>query len=606
MSWDPPDLVPIFRRYAAPGAPILQIFLGKPHALAFLADGSLVVGGSRELTVHDPAAPTPPRATFDLDGGVEWMTAHPDGVSVVAAVRNSRGSAVVRVWPAAGKIVRLFTAPSFGWMFIGNLSPDGTQLVWRRYGEPPTLHTVDVETGAELRELPLPQATMRAAALAVRPDGAVYINGEEGGHLVHPDGRVEACTHFDSFTAPFFVAGGGVMTINGRRFGPVEGKLEQFPGLKDSANGGSISHDRRHLTFHAARFVQVWDVLARSVIFSADRAALGGGWRGQAAAASATHVAAIEHLEATVAIWRIDQPAEPIAKLGGYGQGAGRLSFHGDSLTVKVLLPLHKQHMVTEIDLQSGAAQSLRVGQIHDFVRTRDGQRIVALREGYHQPIGVLHLDAAAAELEEIEVKANGGALALAPNDATWGFLGYRYTDREPSVQAQWRAFGATKWAKTVKGHSHWYALELCDTAAAVMIGPDLSVFPLGKSKPLLTTSIAVTPRALALSRDGAYVGLACDEGIRLVHVASGVITELKYGIGHEPHWPKCICFDERGVWVFVGFPNGAITQHRVATGALVAVLHGHNDDVRALAWHDGSLWSSSEDGTILRWGDLG
>ncbi|MFY0535579.1 hypothetical protein [Nannocystis pusilla] len=70
--------------------------------------------------------------------------------------------------------------------------------------------------------------------------------------------------------------------------------------------------------------------------------------------------------------------------------------------------------------------------------------------------------------------------------------------------------------------------------------------------------------------------------------------------------WPKCVCFDARGVWVFVGFPNGAITQHRVATGALVATHHAHTDDVRALAWHDGSLWSSGEDGTILRWGDLG
>jgi hypothetical protein len=59
-------------------------------------------------------------------------------------------------------------------------------------------------------------------------------------------------------------------------------------------------------------------------------------------------------------------------------------------------------------------------------------------------------------------------------------------------------------------------------------------------------------------------------------------------------------------VWVFVGLPGGAITRHRVATGELVAVLHAHNDAVRALTWHDGSLWSSSEDGTILRWGDLG
>lgn len=50
---------------------------------------------SHSLTLHDPTAPTPPRATVDVGGGVDWMLAHPDGESVVAAVRSSLGSAVV-------------------------------------------------------------------------------------------------------------------------------------------------------------------------------------------------------------------------------------------------------------------------------------------------------------------------------------------------------------------------------------------------------------------------------------------------------------------------------------------------------------------------------
>ncbi|MFZ6184998.1 hypothetical protein [Nannocystis pusilla] len=611
MSWSAIDPAPLIRREPAPGAPVLQIFAGKPHALAFLADGSLVVGGSRELSLHDPAAPTPPRATLDLGGGVEWMTAHPDGVSVVAAVRSSRGSAVVRVWPAARKIVRLFSEPSFGWVFTGNLSPDGAQLMWRRNGTPPTLCTVDLETGAQVREHALPPVANGTSTLAVRPDGGVYIAGGPGGFLVHPDGRIEDCGVFDSFSAPFFATGGGVMCIDGKRLGPVDGKLEQFPGLRESARGGSIGHDRRLLTFHdPMRHVYVWDTLARSVIFSAAQGGCygtGAWWRGQSAAAGTTHVAAIQHLSATVDIWRIDQPAEPIARLTGYSQGARRLWFHGASLTTHTLQPVNTHLGVMEIDLQRGVAQMLVERRVHDMIRTADGQRLVVLHEEDSGGSAATHFDAAGEALEKVAVQKSAGTLALAPNGGTWAVASSTWaTSGDPTVHAQWRAFGAAKWAKTVKARSYFHAIDLCDSAAAVMIGHELTVVALGKTKPLLTATIDDTVRALALSRDGAHVGLACDDQPRLVHVASGVITELKHEIPGDRQWPKCVCFDERGVWLFLGFPSGVITQHRVATGALVATLHAHTDEVRVLAWHDGSLWSSGEDGTILRWGDLG
>ncbi|MFY0535578.1 hypothetical protein [Nannocystis pusilla] len=108
--------------------------------------------------------------------------------------------------------------------------------------------------------------------------------------------------------------------------------------------------------------VYVWDTLARSVVFSAAQGGCygtGAWWRGQSAAAGATHVAAIQHLSATVDIWRLDQPAEPVARLTGYSQGARRLWFHGGSLTTHTLQPVNTHLGVMQIDLQGGAAQML-------------------------------------------------------------------------------------------------------------------------------------------------------------------------------------------------------------------------------------------------------
>ncbi|MCY1055583.1 hypothetical protein [Nannocystis sp. SCPEA4] len=612
MSWSSIPPVPIIRHPDAPASPRLQYFAGKPHALAFLADGSLVVGASRNLTLHDPEAPTPPRAALELGGAVEWMMAHPDGESVMVAVRNARDSAMLRVWPATARIVTLFTEPNFGWNFCGNLNLDGTRLIWRRNGQPPTLRTVDVVTGELLAEIDLPQEANGIHTLAVRPDGGVYISNP--GRLIHPDGRMEELTAFDSFTQPFFATHGAVMTEDGKRFIRVDDRFEESGRLPESARGGTISHDRRWLTFYKATgWVQVWDALARSVVFAVDRHGVygqGPWWRGQSAAASTTHVAAIDYRDAFVAVWRIGQPDEPIAKITGYSQGVQRLQFHGDSnCTVHTCQPPNTWTSLMELDLATGAAKMAQIEHIVDMARTSDGQRTVILHEKYRaDTLSVSELDPDAEVVSSVDVQRAGGEIAMSPNGAVWGVVTHAYPKDHHAgytAQVQWRPFGAGKWSKTVKLKGQWQHIVLCDTAAAIMVGHELVVIALAKNKQLLAVTLPEQAEAIAISRDGAYVGVGCRDRQHLVHVASGTITELKHDIPGERQWPKAVTFDEHGTSLFVGFPCGAITRHRVLTGALTATLRGHHDEVCALAWHDGHLWSGSQDGTILQWGEL-
>ncbi|MDC0670678.1 WD40 repeat domain-containing protein [Nannocystis radixulma] len=611
MSWSPIPVVPIIRHPDAPASPRLQYFAGKPHALAFLADGSLVVGASRNLTLHDPEGPTPPRAALELGGAVEWMMAHPDGESVLVAVRNARDSAMLRVWPATARIVNLFTEPSFGWQFTGNLNPDGTRLIWRRNGQPPTLRTVDVATGELLTEFALPQDTNGTQTMAVRPDDAVYIKSRPS-LLIHPDGRMEEATD-TGFFEPFFATTGAVMSTCGRRYIRVDDKLEESGRLPESASGGTISHDRRWLTFYSLSWVQVWDALARSVVFAVNRHGVYGQhpwWRGQYAAASTTHLAAIDHRDATVAIWRIGQPDEPIARLTDYSQGAQRLMFHGDGkCTAHTCQPPNTWTSLMEFELATGAAKMAQIAHIVDMARSSDGQRTIILHEKHRaDTLSVSELNPDAEEVSSVDVQRAGGTIAMSPNGAVWGVVTHAYPKDHHAgytAQVQWRPFGAGKWSKTVKLKGIWQHIVLCDTAAAIMVGHELVVIALAKNKTLLTVTLPEEAEAIAISRDGAHVGVGCRDRQRLVHVASGTITELEHDIPGERQWPKAVAFDEHGTSLFVGFPCGAITQHRVLTGALTATLRGHHDEVCALAWHDGHLWSGSQDGTIFQWGEL-
>jgi hypothetical protein len=157
MSWipiarTPITMVPTSERQAR------RFFRGKPHALAFLASGMLVVGESHGLTLHDPEVESDEPALLDVGGGVRWMVAHTDGSSVIAAVSGPTGCAIVRAWPAERRVVTLHRTSSFGYGFSGACAPDGTQLCWLEASHPPTLHTLDATSGALVRSVELPPA----------------------------------------------------------------------------------------------------------------------------------------------------------------------------------------------------------------------------------------------------------------------------------------------------------------------------------------------------------------------------------------------------------------------------------------------------------------
>ncbi|MDC0719251.1 hypothetical protein [Nannocystis bainbridge] len=614
MTWNPLPSAPIVHLPPAPRAPSLRIFAGKPHALAFLADGSLVVGGSHGITLHDPSAPSPPRASVAVVG-VAWMVAHPDGESVLAWAHGASGRVVARVWPATGRVVELLASEPFGEHFCGAVSPDGAQLVWRREGPSPALCFVDAATGAPLREVALPPEVAEALWLAVRPDGVVYLRGDAM-VAVHPDGRLEALDDAPFFGAfkPFFADARGMVGKSGERVAFVDGAIVRQGDLPRRADGGSIAYDRSRIALHAIQgAVQVWDVAEQRVVFSVELESATGqmsGWAGQAAAASAGHVAAIDHATATVRIWRVDRPEQPLATITGYSPGAQRLFVHGERLTLQSCQPANSRPSVVKLELGSGARKLLDVREVHDIATTADGQRLLVFHESYPlQPLKVTQFDAAGQPGELLEVQRRAGELALAPDGRTWGVTSSNYPASrmtEPTAQAQWRAFGATKWAKNLKLPGRFPRIALCDSAAAVAVGAALVVVGLAKGKPLQSLTLPTNALSVAISRDGAHVGVIGVDRPRLVDVAAGTTVELAAELDGEPEFHRCLCFDDAGRWLFVGHPAGPIVQHRVADGATVATLRFHTDAVRALTWADGALWSSSEDGTIVRWGELG
>lgn len=607
MPWLPHPSVPLAHPPPAAHAPSLRIFLGKPHALAFLADGALVIGTSHGLRVHDPASPLPARSELTIGGRVHWMLAHPDGTSVVAAVHGPQGASVVRAWPASGERITLLPVAELGYSFCAGLSPDGARFAWRELGVPPVLHVVDAGTGAPLLRRELPQDCNGAGSLAVHVDGSVYITTS---HLliVHPDGRHEPRDQpwLSRIAAPLFIEPGGAMICeNGDRVA-FDGAENYRRSLPDSAHDGSVSYDRERLGFHKPNGpVQVWDVATRRVIFKADLPRATGqlaSWPGQATAASATHVAAIDHGEASVLIWELERPAAPPFKLTGYSLGARRLARHGDLLTVHTCQPPNTLPSVLEIDITTGAARLLDTPEVHDVVRTADGERMLVMHDtGPMQPIAVDTIDPAGAVTGSLAVQRGAGELALSPDDELWGVVSHTYTRGDPTVHAQWRAFAATRWAKTVKLKGFWQHIALCDTAAAVVAGEDLEVLPFTRGAPLRTRKVPTGTHALAISPGGAYVALVGHDGPLLVEVATGATIVPAIDLPGRPPVPHAVCFESE-THMFIGHDSGAITRHAVPSGAQEAALLGHTDKVRALLWADGALWSGSEDGTIVRW----
>ncbi|WAS90590.1 WD40 repeat domain-containing protein [Nannocystis punicea] len=613
MSWTPHHPAPIVQLAAAPRSPALRIFNGKPYSLAFLADGSLVVGGSHGLTLHDPEAPTPARARVEVGGVVDWMLAHPDGESVVAAILDPRGPSVVRVWPVSARVVTLLRVPSFESQFVGTLSPDGSRVYWRRGGKPPVLFSFDALSGAPLREIELPQDALRAGSLAAREDGTVYLATQ---HMlvVHPDGRLEPRDDSPFFMGPdpfFATADGGMVCRDGKRISYADGKFGHLPDIPGHARGRTVSHDRKRLTLHdPLDEVTVWDVAAERVIFvGKQEKAIGSipSWRGNSAASSATHVAAIDFSDASVQIWRMDQPAQPIATMTGYSQGAQRLMFHGGSLTVQTCQPSNTLDGVLEIDLATGATKMLERTRVLDAARTADGQRLLVQYDSVGlSPVKVTQFDPAGEEIETVEVQRGSGEVAVSPDGAMWGVLSHTYPPNrgEPTCFAQWRAFGATKWAKNLKLKGRFQHIALSNTSAAVSVDEQLNVVAFAKGKSLVSTTLPKMAIALAISPDGARVGVSCLDCPRVVRIATGAIVEVALDLPGERSVARSVCVTDE--WLFLGHETGAITQHRVDTGEQVAALYGHTDQVLALVWHDGALWSGSEDGSIVKWGDLG
>jgi hypothetical protein len=316
----------------------------------------------------------------------------------------------------------------------------------------------------------------------------------------------------------------------------------------------------------------------------------------------------IDYRDAGVTIWRFDRPEQPVARLTGYSRGLRRVLVHGGALTVQHTQSGNYIDSVQEIEVATGAARMLAHARVCDVARTRDGQRLLVLHEqGPSMPLAVTVFDAAGQSLESVEVQRGAGEVTVAPNGATWGVISHSYPAQlraEPTCHGQWRAFGATKWAKNVKLKGHWPRLALADTAAAVMADEQLEVVGLPKGKTLLSTPIAKGGRGVALSPDGAFVAVASFAGPRLVRVATGAVIELTPELPGERSSVCSLCFSD--AWLFVGYESGAITQHRVPGGEQVAALHGHTDEVLALTWAEGALWSAAEDGTIVRWGELG
>ncbi|MCY1006958.1 hypothetical protein OV079_15615 [Nannocystis pusilla] len=611
---DPVSLGPDRPPPPAPRAPSLRIFAGKPHALAFLADGSLVVGGSHEITLHDPAAPSPPRARVEVVG-VWWMLAHPDGESVLAWALGSSGRVVVRVWPATGRVVEVLASDRFGERLSAALSPDGSRLVWRREGTPVALCSVDAMTGAPLGDVALPPELADARCLAVRPDGVIYLR-DDAVAAIHPDGRIEALddSPFVAGFQPFFADARGLIGEGGERAAFVDGAIERLENLPERANGGTIAYDRSRVTLYAELgAVQVWDVAEQRVVFTAHLQSATGqmpGWEGQAAAASATHVAAIDHATSAVRIWHVDDPRQQVASLTAYSPGAQRLAVRDDALTLQRCQPANSLPAVMTLELNSGAMKLLELDTIHDIAATADGQRLLVFYQPYPLgPLKITEFDAAGQPGESFDVQKGAGELALAPDGRTWGVTSRTYPVSrlaEPTTHAQWRAFGATKWAKNLKLPGFWSRIALCDSAVVVTVGKQLVVVALAKNKTLLTLELPTLAVSVAISRDGARVGVIGVDRPRIVDVVTGTMVELAPELHGESTSHRCLCFDDEGRWLFIGHPAGPIVQHQATDGATLAMLRFHTDSVRALTWAGGALWSSSEDGTIVRWGELG
>lgn len=607
MPWLDHVATPI---HAAPAEGVARQYLhGKPYALAFLASGQLVVGGARGLALHEPEGPQLGEL-LEVGGAARWMMAHPDGVSVIVAVSGPTGHAIVRAWLAQRRVTVLRRADSFGYSFSGALSPDGALLYWLETGKPPTLHTLDAATGEELRAVALPQEANGNATFAAGPDGAVYLKARKL-LIVHADGRQEERDDSPFFMAPnpLFITGEGhilgadatLVERSGAAF--VHGDLRL---RSRRCHGGTYSGDRARVIFYGPiAEVSVVDVASMKEIFSVEhRSATGSipSWHGQAASASATHVATIDHGDASVLIWRLDDPKTVVHRIEGSSQGIRRMMFHGDAVTVHTCQPNNTLSSVLEIALTSGATRQLDMSHVCDVVRTADARHMLVLTDGgYSRPSQVIAIDDAGEPMPDpVEVQRSAERLALSPDDAVWGAISHTFSMRsDPTNHIQWRAFGATRWAKTLKLKGYWAQLALSRSAALAIAGDELIAASSPKGKQLCAASLKHGARGADISPSGAWGAVASHDRLQLLDVASGVLTDMPITLP-VPSSPTAVCIQDED-HLFVGHASGAITHH-TRDGAQNGLFLAHTDEICALVWRDGSLWSGSADGTMLEW----
>ena len=110
--------------------------------------------------------------------------------------------------------------------------------------------------------------------------------------------------------------------------------------------------------------------------------------------------------------------------------------------------------------------------------------------------------------------------------------------------------------------------------------------------------------RTCAVSPDSTRGVILAYEHPLILHIASGALSPAPADLPVEQR-PTSVCFQDDDTY-FVGHDGGAITRHHAIGGAQTGAWFAHTDEVCALVWHDGHLWSASRDGTILQWGPLG
>ena len=140
-------------------------------ALAFSPDGSeLLVGGLREICVHDPATGQIRRRIGNVPARTMDIALHPDGRSFVTAGGTPGESGEIRQYDlASGKFLRRLASAADAFLDT-EFTPDGKSLLVA--GSDHSLSLVEVATGKKTHRLAAHSDAV--TGLAMRPDGKQF------------------------------------------------------------------------------------------------------------------------------------------------------------------------------------------------------------------------------------------------------------------------------------------------------------------------------------------------------------------------------------------------------------------------------------------------